>query len=174
MSDNGARHSSARQPGADQGAVPRRRFLGYLCGVLSSAIAAAIAVPLIRFFVGESFAGKGERWLKLGSVEQIGAAEPQLFRASYVDQDGWRQTTRRQAVYAVTLDGMSYLVLSNSCTHLGCPVQWDDKQRLFICPCHNGGFTIEGRVAKGPPPRPLDRLDHRVDNGVLYVRIGAG
>jgi menaquinol-cytochrome c reductase iron-sulfur subunit len=173
MAGIGAGEGAAGLLDQDPGILARRRFLGYLCGVLSSIIAAAIAFPLIRFFIGESFATKGERWLKLGKVDQLGAGEPHLFRASYVDQDGWRQTTRRRAVYAVTFDGINHLVFSNACTHLGCPVQWDDKERLFLCPCHNGGFSIEGQVVKGPPPRPLERLDHKVDNGVLYVRVGA-
>jgi len=173
MRETGAGEGAARLLDQDPSTLPRRRFLGYLCGVLSSAIAAAIALPLIRFFVGDSFAAKGARWLKLGPVDQVGAGTPRLFRASYVDQDGWRQTTRRRAVYVVTLDGIDYVVFSNACTHLGCPVQWDDKERLFLCPCHNGGFTIDGRVAKGPPPRPLDRLEPKVDGGILYVRIGA-
>jgi len=173
MPEIGAGEGAAGFPDEDQGLLSRRKLLGYLCGLLSAAIGVAIAAPLARVFVGDAFATKRERWLKLGSVHQIGAGEPRLFRASYVDQDGWRQTTRRRAVYAVTLDGVNYLVFSNACTHLGCPVQWDDKERLFLCPCHNGGFSIEGRVIKGPPPRPLERLEHKVDSGILYVRVAA-
>ncbi len=63
-------------------------------------------------------------------------------------------------------------VYSNACTHLGCPVHWDDASRLFLCPCHNGGFSIDGEVVKGPPPRPLDRVTHKLEDGVLYIKVG--
>ena len=26
---------------------------------------------------------------------------------------------------------------------------------MITCACHNGRFTLEGRVISGPPPRPL-------------------
>ena len=38
-----------------------------------------------------------------------------------------------------------------------------------ICPCHNGVFDPQGRVLGGPPPRPLDRYEYKVENGVLYA-----
>ncbi len=42
------------------------------------------------------------------------------------------------------------------CTHMGCSVQRTADG--FLCPCHGGGFDDDGRVVRGPPPRPLHRL----------------
>ena len=152
--------------------VTRRRFLGYLSGLLSAAIAAALGLPLVRFYVGNAFVAKPARWLKVGPTNEIQPGEPRLFRISYSDQDGWRETTARQDVYAVTSNGRDFVVFSNLCTHLGCPVRWDDKAQGFLCPCHAGVFGIDGRVLKGPPPSPLIRLRHRVDGNDLYVQAG--
>jgi len=149
----------------------RRRFLSYASGLLTALIAAALAVPLIRFFVDDSFASKSARWLKLGPRKQVRLNSPQLFHVSYLDTDGWRQTTRRQSVYVVTHDAETYTVFSNICTHLGCPVGWDEAAKLFLCPCHGGAFSIDGDVVKGPPPRPLDRFEHKFEGDLLYVRI---
>jgi menaquinol-cytochrome c reductase iron-sulfur subunit len=152
--------------------VTRRRVLSYLSGLLSAVIAAVLGLPLVRFYVGNAFRTTAPRWLKLGPRRDIAIGHPHLFRVSYVDQDGWRETTRRDELYAVTEDGRDYIVLSNVCTHLGCPVRWDDEKRRFLCPCHGGVFDIGGRVVKGPPPRPLAQVEHKLEEGVLYVRIG--
>ena len=152
--------------------ISRRRFLGHASGLLSAAIAGALGLPLVRFFVGHSFAARAAKWLKLGPVEEMLLGEPQLVRVSRRDSDGWRQLTRRESVYVVTDDGVTFSVFSAACTHLGCPVRWDNAEQSFLCPCHNGGFARDGAVAKGPPPRPLDKLEHKVEAGILYVRLG--
>ncbi len=151
--------------------ITRRRLLGYLSGLLSAAIAAALGLPLIRFYVGNAFRVRGARWMPLGPANEVQPGEPRLFTASYVDQDGWQETTVRAEIYAVTENGRDYLTLSNVCTHLGCPVRWDDTRRAFLCPCHGGVFAIDGRVLHGPPPRPLVRVPHKLENGVLYVQV---
>ena len=162
---------AGERPEAGRALLSRRRFLSLASGVLSAAIAVALGLPLARFYVGNVFARRQERWLKLGNTADLPVGQPQLFRSSYMDLDGWRQTTRRVAVYAVTNDRESITVLSSACTHLGCPVHWDVKEKQFLCPCHGGGFSIEGKVMEGPPPRPLDQLAHKVEDGVLYVHI---
>ncbi|MFB3879878.1 MAG: ubiquinol-cytochrome c reductase iron-sulfur subunit [Armatimonadota bacterium] len=154
--------------------ITRRRLLGYLSGLLSAAIAAALALPLARFYVGNAFRPRAARWLRLGPAADIPPNQPTLFTVSYVDQDGWRETNARQEVYAITRNGKDFVVFSNICTHLGCPVHWDDGRKQFICPCHGGVFGIDGRVLHGPPPRPLAQLRHRAENGQLYVQVGEG
>jgi len=44
------------------------------------------------------------------------------------------------------------------CTHQGCEVFWVEVQRAYLCPCHEGRFDDDGRVASGPPPAPLATL----------------
>ena len=40
----------------------------------------------------------------------------------------------------------------------------------FICPCHGGVYDFAGKVAGGPPVRPLDRFYTRVRNGTRRGR----
>ena len=63
-------------------------------------------------------------------------------------------------------------VLIGICTHLGCRVRWIPEQQGFFCPCHNGAFSKDGKVTGGPPPRPLDRFESKVENDVLFVKRG--
>jgi Rieske Fe-S protein len=164
----------AVRPGARVGMplISRRRFLGYASGVLGAVIAAVLGLPLVRFYIGNAFTPRRPRWMRLGAASELRAGEPRLFTVGYVDQDGWRETNARAELYAITQNGKDYEVFSNICTHLGCPVRWDDARRQFVCPCHGGRFTSGGEVVHGPPPRPLTRMGHRLDNGVLYVRVG--
>jgi Rieske Fe-S protein len=41
----------------------------------------------------------------------------------------------------------------------------------FRCPCHGGVFDAEGNVVEGPPPRPLDRVEVRVDTAADSVLV---
>src|SRR5438034_9031679 len=59
--------------------------------------------------------------------------------------------------------------LSSVCPHLGCSIAWHDDKNKFICPCHNGQFTAEGKLLGGPPPRGMDRLESKVEDGKLVV-----
>ena len=40
---------------------------------------------------------------------------------------------------------------------------------LLFPSCHGGVFDIEGRLLAGPPPRPLDSLNYKIENGELRV-----
>jgi menaquinol-cytochrome c reductase iron-sulfur subunit len=66
-------------------------------------------------------------------------------------------------------DGVNFLAISTRCMHLGCPVRYVDAAKRFICPCHGGVYDFSGKVAGGPPVRPLDRFHLRIRNGLLEV-----
>ena len=51
-----------------------------------------------------------------------------------------------------------YIAISTRCMHLGCPVRCVEAAERFICPCHGGVYDFPGKVAGGPPVRPLDRF----------------
>jgi cytochrome b6-f complex iron-sulfur subunit len=46
-----------------------------------------------------------------------------------------------------------FFVVSSECTHLGCNVKHTASG--FECPCHGSRFDENGRVVRGPAPRPL-------------------
>ena len=52
------------------------------------------------------------------------------------------------------LDG-KVSVVSPTCTHLGCTVQWNDAERSWDCPCHGSRFSVDGAVLDGPAVKPL-------------------
>ena len=62
-----------------------------------------------------------------------------------------------------------FVAVSNRCAHVGCPVRFVEASASFICPCHGGVYDFEGKVTGGPPVRPLDRFQTRVNNGQVEV-----
>jgi hypothetical protein len=60
-----------------------------------------------------------------------------------------------------------FVVFSNRCMHLGCPVA--AALSGFACPCHGGQYNKEGQRIAGPPIRPLDRYEWEVKDDQLRV-----
>jgi len=48
-------------------------------------------------------------------------------------------------------------------------VSWKEAEVVYVCPCHDAHFSIDGEVVSGPPPRPLDPYETKIENGELFV-----
>lgn len=64
-------------------------------------------------------------------------------------------------------------VLSATCSHLGCLVNYDKQKHEFVCPCHGGRYDLAGRNIAGPPPAPLTRYAVELREGTLFVGLKA-
>jgi cytochrome b6-f complex iron-sulfur subunit len=71
--------------------------------------------------------------------------------------------------YLVRLGDGGFLALSSRCTHLGCTVPWDPKERTFPCPCHASVFDARGDVRSPPAPRALDLFPVVIEGGMVKV-----
>jgi hypothetical protein len=61
-----------------------------------------------------------------------------------------------------------FIVFSNRCMHVGCPVQ--ATVQGFACPCHGGQYNQQGQRVAGPPIRPLDRFQWEIrDQNQLWI-----
>jgi Rieske Fe-S protein len=97
---------------------------------------------------------------------------PTLFKAAVERTTGWIVEQSELSVYVLTDNGRDFLAMSNICTHLGCRVRWIADQERFFCPCHNGVFAKDGTVLEGPPPRPLDRFEVKLEGGTVFILGG--
>jgi Rieske Fe-S protein len=106
-------------------------------------------------------------WTDIGPAGRVEDTSWQGRTLRLTRRDRWRETTREEAVY-VRRRGDAIEALSSVCTHTGCLVHKEDEG--FACPCHRSRFDADGNAREGPAPRPLDRLESRVERGRLLVR----
>lgn len=147
----------------------RRTFLSRVSLALSGLAAAVMSVPIIAYLVSPIIGSGEPGWRDVGPLEQF--TEGQTVEVPLDDPSsvGWAGLTSRTAVWLRRLGGQQFQAFQVNCTHLGCPVSWRSEARLFFCPCHGGVYYEDGRVAAGPPPRPLVMLPVEVRNGRVLV-----
>jgi menaquinol-cytochrome c reductase iron-sulfur subunit len=148
----------------------RRKLLSAAVAVLASFIGGAIAVPAIGHIISPALKSDTKPLLSLGAVDDFTVGEPRRVDYVYFRSDGWIEERTSGSAWVLRTDAAEFAVFDPRCTHLGCPYGWNPDSQQFICPCHNGIFAPDGSVISGPVPRPLDRFEHSVTGGNLFVR----
>ena len=52
----------------------------------------------------------------------------------------WDGVSANRSAWLRREKGDYFIAFAINCTHLGCPVRWESKADLFLCPCHGGVF----------------------------------
>jgi Rieske Fe-S protein len=172
----------------------RGAFLGLTTLGLGGVITGLVAVPVAGFAVLPAFVGQGTDDIDIGPVDDY--PEGEFVVATFLSDPEQGEVSRRTAYVRNNgaKDGLpSFTILSNRCTHLGCPVQvnglsLEDQKQLvkveggppveltptkaasgFGCPCHGGQYDTEGNRTAGPPVRALDRYRFAIREGRLVL-----
>jgi menaquinol-cytochrome c reductase iron-sulfur subunit len=153
----------------DEAVVSRRRFLGGTIQAIGAVVAAVVGIPVIGYILSPLLGMQPSQWREVGPTSDFRVGQTVLTIFSAVRQDGWVQQEQRIPIYVRRIDETQFLVLSPQCTHLGCMTQWNGNAHEFLCPCHAGVFDADGKNIAGPPPRPLDRYEVKLENGRLFV-----
>jgi menaquinol-cytochrome c reductase iron-sulfur subunit len=148
----------------------RRRALVLFVNSVVALIGGGLAAVLGAFALRPVTTTRG-RWVKVGAVGDLTPNVPVPRVLSLSRQDGWYRERTRETVFLVWDGAASVHALSATCTHLGCQVRWEADATRFRCPCHGGVFDATGKVLEGPPPRPLDRVETRLESGAVLVRL---
>lgn len=164
---------SGKSNASDVIVISRRSFFGTLLGLGTAAMGALLAVPVLRYVLYPVYASRAQsEWSEVGDESEFAASTTPVRKTiTFTQRDGWREVVSSQAVYVSRAADGQLEVLSAICPHLGCSVSWQASQDKFICPCHGGVFSPDGQHIAGPPPRPMDRLPSKVDNGKLQVQF---
>jgi Rieske Fe-S protein len=170
-----------RIPGAFEGeTVTRRRFMTVSSQAAGGIAAAAFLLPAVGFAVGPIFEKHEQPWQDVGPVDEFsdGTYIPKTITiAAGIGETGKSTVYVRKFNQSIdTIPGTrkpdeydKFIALSTRCMHLGCPIRFVNAAQRFICPCHGGVYDFVGRVAGGPPVRPLDRFYTRVVNGQVQI-----
>jgi Rieske Fe-S protein len=151
----------------------RRDFLSKATLAIGGLITAALGIPAVAYILGPAFQDTTtQNWTRLGAINKVELGTPTLFKVKMERQTGWIVEEEKLSAYVLTDNGRDFIAMSNICTHLGCRVRWISDREQFFCPCHDGVFDKEGNVVSGPPPRPLDRYEIRVEDDQLMMLAG--
>ena len=176
MADTPAGPSHARayaRPQSPQSAVTRGQFLTLSTVGLGAMIGAVIGVPATVYVLAPITEETTFVPVKLGDVSEFEGEQGFAPVAKTFVEDpnspntssalAWVHNTGNANVDDWTASDAKFIVFSNRCMHLGCPVQATSLG--FACPCHGGQYNKEGQRIAGPPIRPLDRYQWEVRNG---------
>jgi len=153
----------------------KRSFLMIFSAFIGSLIGLAISFPLIGFIFyplrKKTVYGGGD-FIKVCNLNELKKDTPRKMPISSFKVDGWNKFDNivLGAAWLVKKEKGDVVAMSTICTHLGCGIDWDAENKLFICPCHSSVFDIEGKVVSGPAPRSMDTLDIKIENDSIYVK----
>jgi Rieske Fe-S protein len=94
------------------------------------------------YMVRDRFAGAEAR-----SLRSIKRGEGKI-----LERNGQQVAASRDRAGAVTM-------VSATCTHMGCVVDWNESERTWDCPCHGSRFRPDGTVIGGPAESPLPPVE---------------
>ena len=171
-------------PGAFEGETVTRR--GFMTGGALAAggiASAAFGLPALGFALGPLFEdGTPDRWQDVGPESDF---NPTTYVPKVINTDAKVGEAGKATIYVRKFDPeqdepspsdvdndkepIPYVVITNRCAHLGCPVRYYQVPQRFVCPCHGGIYDFQGKVDGGPPVRPLDRFYARITSGRVEV-----
>ena len=147
--------------------LTRRQFGLLGTQVAGAVVAVLLGIPIVGFILSPLFRRQPVSEATVGDISGVPEAEPTKFTVTFPAGE-WSAARVNAAVYVVRQND-SYKIFSNTCTHMECPVHWDDSLHQFLCPCHGGLYDIDGQNVGGPPPKPLPQYVHRIDGTTLYI-----
>lgn len=148
----------------------RRSFLQIATAFIGGLVSLAAGIPLIGFAISPAWKKGESQWVDVGTVDRLKNSRFKKVNYTFTAKDGWVKATKKRSVYVTDVGNGEWSVFSRTCSHLGCLVRWDESKESFLCPCHGAVFDKDGAVVAGPPPEPLQKLEVKVENGLLYVK----
>jgi Rieske Fe-S protein len=157
---------------AGSGHISRRDFVKLTTAAVGTFISAVIGLPAIAYLIEPSLKASGAAaWIPLGKMDAYEIGKPSLATFTRSKVNGWEKTVDSYGVFVLRKSETEVLAFSNKCTHLSCRVNWNQDQQQYLCPCHDAHFDINGKILAGPPPRPLDTFETKVEDGTLSIHF---
>jgi menaquinol-cytochrome c reductase iron-sulfur subunit len=147
--------------------LSRRQFATLGTQLAGATVGLLLGIPIVGYLLSPLFRSQSTSEARVGDISGVPEAKPTKFTVEFPAGE-WSGARVKGAVYVVKRN-QALKVFSNVCTHMQCPVHWDESLNQFLCPCHGGLYDMEGRNIGGPPPKPLPEYVHRLDGTTLYV-----
>jgi menaquinol-cytochrome c reductase iron-sulfur subunit len=153
----------------------RRDFLGRTLTFVLGGVSAlgTLFLPLRAIFgvAGIDTVQVAAGDIPLGKLSEFPDRTAREVRLRAPERDAWMTAPTEVGSVYVVRSGASAHVLSATCPHLGCPVDYDARTHQFECPCHRSIFALDGQRISGPAPRGLDPLQSAIVDDELSCRF---
>jgi Rieske Fe-S protein len=148
----------------------RRTFLGWWIASLMTATVITGALPLLIFLWPAPPKGQKKTVLKVSlptAMDQLEKGTAVKFDAptspnsAFIMADGGGDNGAGELAFGgfVSKDEQGKVqVFAQNCSHLGCSVALNPKDKTLDCPCHGSKFKLDGSVVHGPAAYPLSHL----------------
>jgi menaquinol-cytochrome c reductase iron-sulfur subunit len=150
----------------------RRRALTVAGQAVGGIAGAIIVLPAVGFALAPIFEKPKELWESVGLTSRFTDTtyKPVVFTiVEGIGEAGKTTAFVRRGSEKYDENPNSFVAISTRCAHLGCPVNYVSAAESFVCPCHGGVYDFQGKVIGGPPVRPLDRFQTRVERGQVQI-----
>jgi len=147
----------------------RRKFLNQIAVAGTTLAGIVVSVPIIAYLLSPFLEKKERAWQDMGPLYKYELDTTVAVELEDPSPLRWAGRTARTSAW-LRRSETGFTAFSVHCTHLGCPVNWVDGGKIFLCPCHGGVFDAEGNPVGGPPTYPLQRHHVRVRNGHVEIQ----
>src|SRR5882672_2978217 len=151
--------------------VERRSFLKWAIHGLGVLFAAILGVPAVAYLIdARNRPARPSQFKTVARLSELTEGVPHQAVIQEARFDAWTLHPNDVIgrVWLIRRDKETVDAYTTICPHLGCSVNFEENNRLFICPCHGGTFDIHcQRIERpgftNPAPRGMDRLECRRD-----------
>jgi menaquinol-cytochrome c reductase iron-sulfur subunit len=150
----------------------RRNFIVKVSLGISGIAALAITVPVVGALLAPLLGKTVPQWVTVGAVNDFKPGTVTLVTFQNPDPQAFAGVTANTAAWLRKGLNNDFIAFAVNCSHLGCPVRWEENASLFMCPCHGGVYYHDGSVASGPPPRALSQYKVRIYKGNVQIQTG--
>jgi menaquinol-cytochrome c reductase iron-sulfur subunit len=159
----------------------RRSFLKWLTVGLSGLFGVFLGAPIAAYLIDPRHRkAKDVDWKTVGKKRSaLQVDQPTQVVIRDVRRDAWTLhpddvlgrvwLIRRKGDDPGKKDAFHVDAYTTICPHLGCSINFEESQKRFICPCHNGTFDLQCQKVEfsdgrtNPAPRDMDSLACRPD-----------
>lgn len=161
----------------------RRGALAAIAAIISGAIVALTPLFAGGIFSLDPIRRKRTRFLgadadgylpvaKLSDLPADGTPVRFVIKADIIDAWNLFKNRTLGTIYLRQVSAATppVIAFNDTCPHLGCKVNYQASAHHFFCPCHASTFDLDGAKINKIPPRNLDSLDVKIEDGKVWVK----
>jgi menaquinol-cytochrome c reductase iron-sulfur subunit len=157
----------------------RRSFLKRATYGLAALFGALLGIPALAYLIDPRNRPAPDSDFKtVARLSDLSIGKPQQVVIHDISRDAWTLHPNDVIgrVWLIRRSENQVDAFTTICPHLGCSVNFEEKEKLFLCPCHGGTFNLQGQRVEtpgrtNPAPRGMDRLECRLDPpGFIQVK----